>query len=71
MGRISITVSGSFVSPKDPVTQIFSAEDYGHAFAIGEAVEWLLKRLPDAIANDHDFHQEGLAPACGWPKRGV
>jgi hypothetical protein len=58
MGKISIQTAGSF--PTDSVS--ISAEEGGHAFAIQRAIEWLNRRLPDAIRSDHRLHEGGNHP---------
>lgn len=63
MGMLQITLSGSF----GHASAQFSAMDKGHAAAIAEAIEYLVKvEMPKAIRNDHQCHAEGLEPGQGF-----
>ncbi|MDB5042151.1 MAG: hypothetical protein JWN27_2877 [Candidatus Eremiobacteraeota bacterium] len=67
MGQITITVAGSFGPSR---SRSFSAMEHGHAHATSEALKFLTNDvLPDAIAMDHQYHNEGDAPPGGWPPR--
>jgi hypothetical protein len=66
MGRLKIDLAGSFGAN----SKTFTALTHGHANAVSEAIAWLAGTvLPDAIANDHECHNDGEAPPQGWPKR--
>ncbi len=61
MGRIVISVQGSFGPPEETS---FSAEESGHAVAVGEAIDYLASDLlPRAVTKDHECHKKGQFPA--------
>ena len=59
MGMVRIEIKGSFGSP---LTATFSAMKGGHAFAITQAIETLVRELPNAIRVDHALHEDGHHP---------
>ena len=66
MGQVLIQLKGSF---KPRRTKGFSAMHGGHAKAVAEAIEFLSSVvLPEAIAHDHDLHEQGHAPSVGFGK---
>jgi hypothetical protein len=69
MGMLKIETLGSF----KPESKTFSAMEHGHAHAVAGAIAFLSTVvLPEAIANDHKCHDEGLRPSSGFevsPKR--
>jgi hypothetical protein len=67
MGMISIEIAGSF---KKRERKTFSAMNSGHADAIAQAIEYLVKeQLPEAIRQDHQLHDEGAKPNKGFAVR--
>jgi len=67
MGVINISVQGSF---RKKAEKQFSAMHGGHAQAVSEAIEFLSgELLPDAIAQDHKLHAEGVRPELGFGKK--
>lgn len=65
MGMIRIDTLGSFKAS----SKTFGAQSHGHAQAVAEAIEYLSREvLPAAIANDHECHNDGVAPAVGFGK---
>lgn len=68
MGAINIKVEGSF-NPMRTRHESFSAENFGHAAAVAEAIKWLSEELlPQAIKLDHALHEKGLKPNKGFGK---
>lgn len=66
MGMIKIDVTGSFKRE----SRDFSAMTHGHAHAVAEAIKFLAEKvLPEAIANDHECHDDGLKPSRGFRKK--
>jgi hypothetical protein len=66
MGVLKISTEGSFKYEY----RAFSAMQHGHAQAVAEAIKFLSERvLPDAIANDHKCHEEGVKPQKGFEKK--
>lgn len=65
MGMITIETRGSFGNKK----HTFSAMKHGHADATAQAIEFLAKELlPEAIAQDHELHEQGHAPDGGFKR---
>ncbi len=61
MGRIVITVEGSFVGNNK--REEFSAMRSGHARTVSEAIVWLTEVvMPDAIRHDHELHEDRKFP---------
>ena len=73
MGMIRIEIAGSFHQFQDTSPQHtaeFSAQDHGHAAAVGEAIRFLSERvLPFAIANDHMCAARNISPTLGYGMR--
>lgn len=68
MGIITVTLQGSFGSPR---SKNFSAMGGGHAQAIAEAIKFLVEEeMPKAIKNDHECHRDGIEPSEGFGKLG-
>jgi len=66
MGIIRISVTGSFGAER---TKIFAADEYGHAHAVAEAIQFLADDvLPEAINNDHQCRTDGERPSKGFIK---
>jgi len=64
MGQITIQTKGSFPNPQ---VHRDTALEGGHAAAIGRAIEYLATLLPDAIALDHELHdQDNRPPKAGF-----
>ena len=59
MGQIVVTTLGSFPNAQ---THRDTATEGGHAAAIGRTIQYLTALLPDAIAKDHELHDEGTMP---------
>lgn len=65
MGMINIRAWGSFKAEE----KTFSAQTHGHAQAVAEAIRFLSETvLPEAIANDHACHDDGIKPSNGFRK---
>jgi hypothetical protein len=68
MGMITVETKGSF----KPVRQTFSAMEFGHAKAVADAIRFLAEEvLPEAIANDHRCHNDGISPEEGYGVGGL
>ena len=66
MGKIVVSIQGSFGSPRE---KVFSTIKRGHADAVARAIEWLSSDiLPKATVRDHELHSEGDAPTDGWQR---
>lgn len=59
MGTVTLQTEGSF--PRRAII-VESAEEGGHAAAIGRMIRHLTEMLPDAIELDHDLHEDGSQP---------
>lgn len=68
MGFIVIEVGGSMLNAKPcpPQRQEFSALEYGHAAAIGEAIAFLASLLPAQSNLDHRLQATKAAPRLGF-----
>ena len=62
MGMIKIQMFGSFEHEE----KTFSAMQYGHADAITQAIAYLVNKLPWATGRDHELHEQGESPECGF-----
>lgn len=58
MGQITIKTEGSFGRSEHQE----SALEGGHAAAIGRAILYLTRLLPEAIEDDHKLHAKGQVP---------
>lgn len=67
MGQITIMTAGSF----NARTNVESAEEGGHAAAIGRQMKFLNDMLPEAIQKDHKLHDDGVASSCGLRKKDI
>lgn len=59
MGIVRIEIAGSFGSPHSAT---FTALKGGHAFALQQAIQMLVRELPRAIQLDHELHAQGQKP---------
>lgn len=59
MGQVTVVLEGSFGKFQRNVE---SAEEGGHAAAIGRSVQFLTEQLPEAIRLDHKLHRDGQRP---------
>lgn len=68
MGTLRIDLRGSW---KPNRASNFNAIHHGHAQAVAEAIAWLAGVvLPEAIALDHECHDDGARPARGFGRAG-
>jgi hypothetical protein len=64
MGMVSVNTYGSFRPHRG---RTFSAMHGGHAKAVAEAIAFLANTvMPEAIALDHELHEEGEKPEIGF-----
>jgi len=56
---VRIEIKGSFGSPLEAN---FSAMKGGHALALQQAIETLVRELPNAIRRDHELHENKEHP---------
>ncbi len=59
MGTIRVVTNGSFPTYLDFE---HCAEEGGHAYALQQALEEIVKMLPEAIQLDHQLQMEGEVP---------
>ncbi len=59
MGAIRVVTSGSFPTHLDFE---HCAEEGGHAYALQQALEEIVRMLPEAIQLDHELQTEGELP---------
>jgi hypothetical protein len=65
VGVLSIESRGSFPSERKQ----FTAQEYGHAHAVAQAIEWLSSEmLPWAIERDHVLQGQGVEPSRGFDR---